>query len=151
MAVIYLQRPQYISIPGNNARTKRSAEKRIASHAPEAVGTVTATRRRSQVRFRSSDIESLFFAAIAIFAIGYLIHSAIVHTGPFASAPIVTKSITVTVAPGDTLWALASKCKNIAASHEERIDLIQALNPKLDMSRPLQAGRHLKLPLAISR
>jgi nucleoid-associated protein YgaU len=90
----------------------------------------------------------LLFALAALFVIGYMISAAWTHTGPFASAPAVAKSVVVTVAPGDTLWRLAGKYEAASLSGEDRLTRVRELNPNLDLSKPLVPGQHVRVPVA---
>lgn len=105
-----------------------------------------AGRREISVRIARRRHENALLAGAACVVAVYLSMSAALHAGPFASTPPAARTLAVQVAPGDTLDSL-SRLYEPEADLDQRLAQIRELNPRLDLSEPLQPGTRLALPL----
>lgn len=99
-------------------------------------------------RLRRLEPIALGFAAIVAFVgLGFSFFSS-GHSTDLASRHFST--VSVTVAPGDTLWSLAQRYEDHALQPADRIDLIRQANPSLDKTQSLSPGQTLLVPVTSS-
>ena len=78
--------------------------------------------------------------AVALFALAFVKEAA---SSPVVTGPVPVAAKTVTVAPGDTLWDIASR-RYPGADVREKVFEIERLN---GLSGPaIEAGQHLRVP-----
>lgn len=83
----------------------------------------------------------LAVAAVALLGLGYAKEAA---SSPLVAGPVPAAAQTVTVAPGDTLWGIASR-RYPNADVRQKVFEIEQLN---DLSGPaIVAGQRLRVPV----
>jgi nucleoid-associated protein YgaU len=89
-----------------------------------------------------------FAAIIAFIGLGCSLFSSLHKSADLASRPFST--VSVTVAPGDTLWSLAQRYEDHALQPADRMDLIRQANPNLGATQTLSPGETLLVPVTSS-
>ena len=139
---------------GNN---DRSVFLRLVDFSPKETSRVRVNQGRGRRRAHRQAMRSIFqwrlleksvFVLASLVVMIYLGTSALLGMGPFAQAPLVTHTVTIRVAPGDTLWSLSRSLGPSTMAYEQRLDQIRQLNPGLDPSAPLQPGAAVVFPVS---
>jgi len=110
----------------------------------------TRTRRKvNVVRMMAEIVQSLsalLFVVGVIASVAYLVKSELTDVTSANVSSIAVQYAKVTVASGDTLWALADRYGSRNVDTQTEVNQICAANPALDPNAPLKPGLVLRIP-----